>query len=205
MYKVKQIITDFFQENIWIIINEESGKSLIIDPGEISLNKFIEFFKSENTKPIAILNTHIHPDHIASAAKLQNKYQIPIFLHEKEKVFVKDLHQVGTMLGFSDFQIPEKIDFIKEGKFEFDEFKFEIILTSGHTPGSICIKFENCLISGDTLFKQSVGRVDLPGGSMDEMNRSIRILKNMDKDLIVYPGHGEKTTIGDEIKNNPYF
>jgi len=205
MYHIKQITTKIFQENIYFIINKENNQTLIIDPGEIAFEELLKFFKNESLTPVGILNTHAHPDHISSVFLLQTHYDIPFFIHDMEEIYLKDIIQLGHVLGFDNFKMPEKITYIKEGMFEYKSFKLQIIHTPGHTKGGICIKFDNSLISGDTLFENSVGRVDLPGGSMIEMKTSIEILKKLDKKLVVYPGHGPVTTIQHEIENNPYF
>lgn len=205
MYDLKLLSTDIFAENIYFIIDKTSQKTIILDPGQIPLDRIIGFIDSHRLVPIAILNTHAHPDHIARADDLMNYYNIPFFLHEEEKDFLDEFFNFGLMIGFKDFKMPEKVNYIKSGSFKFDEFVFDIFHTPGHTKGSICVLFDKQLISGDTLFCGSIGRTDLPGGSINEMNQSIAVLKELDEDIIVYPGHGEQTTIKNEKENNPYF
>ncbi|MFP4546507.1 MAG: MBL fold metallo-hydrolase [Fidelibacterota bacterium] len=204
MYKISKITTDFFQENIWFVSNEKT-ETVIIDPGEIELEQVTSFLDIHKLKPIAILNTHGHPDHIAGAALLQEQYGIPFYIHEQEKFVLDNVHTMAAMVGMTDLKLPENILYMKGKKLRIQDFNFEIINTPGHTPGSICIKFGLHLISGDTLFRGSVGRVDLPGGSMEQMKKSIEMLKNLDHNINVYPGHGPCTTIAEEINHNPYF
>lgn len=205
MFLIKRILTEVYQENVWIIIDPKSKKAIIIDPGEVEIVKFVEIFENEKITPVAIINTHSHPDHIASVTKLQKKYNIPFFLHELEKEGVTNLPMLASAIGFSNLEVPENIKYINDDTFEYEDFQFKIIHTPGHTPGSICIKIDKNLFSGDTLFLQSVGRTDLPGGSIEDMNESLKLFKQMEHDIYVYPGHGPQTSIGNEIKRNPFF
>ncbi len=204
MYKIDLIVTEFFQENIWMIINK-NNEVIVIDPGYLSLEKFVDYFETKNLKPIAIINTHAHPDHIYSVVPLQGKYDIPFYLYKKEKSNLDNVIGLCHAIGVNDIKIPEAVNFFDGSVLEIDNFKFDVIHTPGHTEGGICLKFENHLICGDTLFQGSIGRVDLPGGSMTIMKKSIEIFKQMSDDIIIYPGHGGTSTIGEEKRNNPYF
>ena len=204
MYKIELIVTDFFQENIWIIINENK-EAVIIDPGYLSGEKFEDYFNSKKIKPFAIINTHAHPDHIYSVVLLQEKYGIPFYLFEKEKNNLDNAFGLSKTIGLNDMKVPEKVTFFNTELLKLGDFQFEVIHTPGHTEGGICLKFDKNLICGDTLFQGSIGRIDLPGGSMVEMNKSIKLFKQMNDDIIIYPGHGGTSTIGDEKRNNPYF
>lgn len=204
MYKIECITTDYFMENIWLISNRDQD-AVLIDPGPVAAGILIDFIKDKNCKPIAIINTHAHPDHIAAVAELQDYFKIGFYLHKKEQTVLKNVNNLATMVGMDAIKIPEKINWLPSGRLDVGGFPFEVLHTPGHTPGSICLKIGHHLFSGDTLFNNSIGRVDLPGGSMTEMKKSIEILKELERDLVVYPGHGTKTTIGNEIDNNPYF
>ena len=204
MYKISKLTTEIFQENIWFISNKNNDV-VIIDPGAIEVKQISAFLNQNQLNPIAILNTHGHPDHIAGVVPLQQFYDLPFYIHEQEKGVLDNLTSLAAMIGMRDLKIPMKKEYLKERKLKLHNFNFEIIHTPGHTPGSICIKFGQHLISGDTLFKGSIGRVDLPGGSMQQMKKSIRILKKLEASLMVYPGHGSTTRIAEEIEQNPYF
>ncbi len=204
MYEVKQLVADYLDENIWIIINE-LNQGVIVDPGKIQLEKIIEFIDKYNLTIVGIINTHGHPDHIATASLLQQKLAVPFFIHEKEKIIIKDLDFMGQMVGLDDLLPPEKINFIRSNPLKIADFEFNIVHTPGHTPGSICLMFDTQMISGDTLFRGSVGRVDLPGGSIEEMKKSIEKIKQLDLKIKIYPGHGPVTTLKEELVHNPYF
>jgi hydroxyacylglutathione hydrolase len=205
MFEIDKITTDIFAENIYIVTNTNNKKTIIIDPGEIKFEKINNYLGERGLKVVAILNTHAHPDHIARVKDIQTYYKIPFFLHQYEKDFLEEFENLGNMIGFPDFSMPNDISFIEAGTFIYDSFEFVIYLTPGHTKGSICIEVSDYLLSGDTLFKGSIGRIDLPGGSMDDMRNTIEQLKKLNHSLTVFPGHGESTTIIEEISNNPYF
>jgi len=204
MYNIELIVTTFFQENIWIIINDKN-EAIIIDPGFLPIENFDNFFTSKQIKPIAIVNTHAHPDHIYSVVELQDKYKIPFYLFEKEKSNLGNLLSLSLAIGANDIKVPENITFFNDVILKIGNFEFEVVHTPGHTEGGICLKFDKHLICGDTLFQGSIGRIDLPGGSITEMKKSIEQFKQMNDNIIIYPGHGGKSTIGEEKKNNPYF
>jgi glyoxylase-like metal-dependent hydrolase (beta-lactamase superfamily II) len=205
MYEIKQLKTQIFQENIYFIVNRKTRETIIVDPGIIEFETLDHFIQNEKLNPVAILNTHGHPDHIYLVNQLLIKYDIPFFLHENEKNYLPDYELLGKSFGLTDFAMPMEINYISDGTFNLAGFDLEILSTPGHTPGSICIKFGQHLISGDTLFEGSIGRVDLPGGSMKSMRKSIEILRNLDKSINIFPGHGDHTTLEKELKYNPYF
>lgn len=203
MFVIESLISDYFQENIWFIIND--GKTIIIDPGVLSIDKFVFFFDHMKIRPLAIINTHAHPDHIYSVAWLQKEYSIPFFLFLDEKSNLEKAQFLSLAIGLPDLIIPENIQYIKDSKIKIEQFNIDLLHTPGHTKGSICLKMDHHLFTGDTLFQGSIGRVDLPGGSMATMKKSIEIFKQMDDNIIIYPGHGPISTIGYEKQNNPYF
>lgn len=154
----------------------EQGNCLIIDPGD----QFYSIEKQIGTNNIlGILVTHRHPDHIGALDKLVQTYNL--------KVFDK-----GNL---------------KEDKYEIGPFRFEVIYTEGHTNDSITFYFYdyNFMFTGDFLFNHSIGRTDMPTGSMDDMKKSIEKITKYSDRIRVYPGHGEATVLGEEKQNNPFF
>lgn len=170
--KIRRVIVGELETNCYIL--EEDGQALIIDPGS-DLERIRE--EIGELKPIKVLLTHKHFDHIGAFYDIIDMYKIESFNERKEKEY-----RVGP-------------------------FTFEVILTKGHTKDSVSYYFKeyNSMFVGDFVFKGTIGRTDFEGGSMLEMRESIEKLKSYPKDTILYPGHGESTTIGEEIKNNPYF
>lgn len=153
----------------------EDNKCLVIDPGGDS-DKILDVIGDRN--PLAILVTHYHPDHIGAIPSLKDKYDCPIY---------------------------DRSD-LEEREYEIDCFKFKVRYNPGHSDDSISFYFEdeNALFTGDFVFKGSIGRWDI-GGNYDEMQESLRSLKGLDKDITIYPGHGDKTTLFYEKEHNPYF
>lgn len=198
------------QENTYVLYNEK-GAACIIDPGcyfsgeEQALKAFIE---SADLTPVLLLNTHCHLDHIFGNRFVHKTWGIELNLHPAEKP-VFDLGPVQGQLWqlpFDNYDGP--LHFFEEGdEILIGNEPLNVLLTPGHSPGSVCFysKAHKFLIGGDVLFNGSVGRTDLPGGDFKTLEQSIKTgLYTLPEDVIVYPGHGTSTTIGDEIKTNPF-
>jgi glyoxylase-like metal-dependent hydrolase (beta-lactamase superfamily II) len=198
------------QENTYILYNDEK-QCCIIDPGcyfaseEEELKSFI---REHGLTPVYLLNTHCHLDHIFGNRFVHKTYGLKLHLHKLEKQVLDYGPISGQMwqLPFDNYDgelvyIDEK-DVIRLGSEEL-----HILFTPGHSPGHICFysKPHKFIIGGDVLFDGSVGRTDLPGGDFATLEQSIKTkLYTLPQDVIVYPGHGGSTTIGDEMKTNPF-
>lgn len=191
--------------NCYIIDNQTDA--LIVDPGG-EPEKIIEYLQKEQLNPLAILLTHAHFDHIGAVDPLRRHFHIDVYLHEAEAGWLSD-PSLNRSFAFTRKTVKtNKPDhFLKEGKMNLSAFMFEIIHTPGHSPGSVTFIFskENFIVSGDVLFRQGVGRTDLPGGSWNELENSIRQkIYTLPDNFKVYPGHGVSTSIGQEKIDNPY-
>ncbi|MDO5018265.1 MAG: MBL fold metallo-hydrolase [Lagierella massiliensis] len=199
---VLKIETRRLVENIYVLIKNDSA--IIIDPG-YEYESVVDLIENRKLKPQMILLTHGHADHIASCESLREKYNIPIYANENEKELLKDpnLNLSASMYG----PISLEADFlINEGsKVEFEGENIEFIYTPGHTIGSQIIKIGTNLFTGDTLFRNSIGRTDLPTSSVKDMKNSLEKIKLLDDELIVYPGHNSQSSIGDEKKYNQFL
>ena len=211
MINIQKFTFNPFQENTYIVYNEEK-KAIIIDLGMYEPNEFKQFFKfidQHELEPVMLLNTHTHLDHIFGNAKVLDQYQIPFGFHELDKVVFENAHAVGLMYGMTFDKSPEPTFYIHENEtIQLGNDSFKILLTPGHSPGSICFynQEQNILISGDVLFQQSIGRTDLPGGNYETLMNSIHTeLMALPNETIVYSGHGPETTIGSERMNNPFL
>ena len=208
--KIQKFTFNYFGENTYVLY-DETGECIIIDPGcsnsneENSLSDFIE---KNKLKPILLLNTHCHIDHILGNAFVKNKYQIPLYINQYEEPVLKAGTSISQAYGivYSPSPLPDK--FIDENdKINFGNSEFDIAFTPGHSPGSLCFINHDYrkIIGGDVLFNGSIGRTDLPGGDFQTLENSIiNKLYTMPDEYVVYCGHGEETTIGFEKYNNPF-
>jgi len=199
------------QTNCYIVSNKEK-ECLIFDPGEEAA-KIIKAIRSNGLKPIGIFLTHAHFDHIGAVDEVRETFNIPLWIHEKEVSWLGDPTKNGSSkyAALPDYTVaaPAEEHIIKqEQQFEISNFVFKAVFTPGHSPGSISYIFEQdgFAIVGDTLFEQGVGRTDLLGGSTKLLLASIHDkLLSLPEDTIVYPGHGNYTTVGEEMETNPFL
>lgn len=202
--QIKVIPNGVFMVNTIIVFNENTGDATLIDPGD-DAESIAQLIEKNQFDIRYVMATHAHIDHVYSAAKFCKRFNLPFYIPEKDKALLKGVSMQAAMFGLSNPELPEDIRYLTtdETKLPFNEFPFEIIHTPGHSPGSLCLRYENILISGDTLFYESIGRTDLPGGNMEEILSSINEkLFILDDETVVYPGHGEPTSIGHEKKHN---
>jgi glyoxylase-like metal-dependent hydrolase (beta-lactamase superfamily II) len=188
-----------FYTNTYLIV--EDGFSIVIDPG-FSYKGIIRYLEDNKLKLKGILATHGHIDHIIGANPILERFNAEFYMNPYD---IGIMNKIGTIYPkFRDVEYPKPTRRLCEGKIEIERFKLDIIETPGHTPGSVSIIYDDIVFTGDTLFKESIGRTDL-GGDIDKLVESIhKKLFKLPKDMLVYPGHGELTTIGYEIVNNPY-
>lgn len=202
---IKCIPNGLVQSNVYVI--GKNGEAVIIDCG-CPPDKILEVLNDNKLTAKHVILTHGHFDHIYYIDALREKLDVTVHIHEQDAECLTDPNQNGIALfqvqGASTFGAAEQL--LRDGDVvECGGLQFKIIHTPGHTKGGICIYVENALFTGDTLFQASIGRTDFPGGSMMEIEASIREkLYSLPDDTVVYPGHGGKTTIGFEKRNNPF-
>lgn len=211
MLTVKIFTFNPVSENTYIIFNEVK-EAIIIDPGcyfDEEKQNIKNFIERNGLQPVQLLNTHCHLDHVFGNKWVYETYGLELFIHPNEEQVLNFAPQSGQMWGspLENYAGPlhflENNDIVKLGNNEL-----KVLLAPGHSPGSICFydASDNFVIGGDVLFKESIGRTDLPGGNHAALLESIRnqlfVLPN---EVIVYPGHGESTTIGYEKKHNPFL
>lgn len=202
--RVKNLVVSNMETNAYVVSDEETLEAIIIDPGA-EAEKIIEFIEAENLKVNAIVLTHAHFDHIGAVKALKEKYNVKVMLCRGEEVIIEN-GRYNLSYGFGDI-IELKADHIfEDGEiYKFGNLQFKVFITPGHTPGGGCYYFENegVLFSGDTLFQMSVGRSDFILGDGKALIKSIKEkLMTLPDEVIVFTGHGERTTVGFERKNN---
>ena len=190
-----------FETNAYLIACPHTGLAAVVDPAPDSFDAVVAAIEEHKFTPIAILLTHSHWDHIADVIKFKTKYQIPVFVHPLD---APNLEEPGADLLPCWIDIPgvRADKNLKDGDLiSVGEIVFEVIDTPGHSPGSVCFycKSEEILISGDTLFRGSIGNISFPTSRPKLMWTSLDKLAKLPASTRVYPGHGSSTTIGNEI------
>jgi hydroxyacylglutathione hydrolase len=209
--QVKSITFNPFEENTYILI-APSAECIIIDPGcydDQERNDLRDFISRSNLKPVRLINTHCHIDHILGNAFVAEEYQLGLEIHQGELPVLQSGVTVANMYGIPYNLSPTPTGFLAEGdKIILDGHSLSVLYTPGHSPASICLYNENdkWVIGGDVLFYESIGRTDLPGGDFNTLIRSIRTqLFTLPEEVVVYPGHGPQTQIGYERMFNPFL
>jgi len=196
------------QCNCSVIGDEATREAMVIDPGD-DIEEISAILRKHNLKVKQIVITHAHIDHVGGAMKLRALTGAPILLNQNDYALLKMLDVQATWIGMkSPGEVKVDAELGHGDNLSAGALSAKVIHTPGHTEGSVCLYFpdEALLIAGDTLFAGSIGRTDLPGGSFEKIMRSIhhQVLVLPDETLVV-PGHGPKTTIGDEREGNPYL
>ncbi|BBY32000.1 hypothetical protein BST33_08540 [Mycolicibacter minnesotensis] len=207
--------------NCYVLAQRQGADAIVIDPGQRAMARLRRVLDDNRLTPSAVLLTHGHIDHIWSAQKVSDTYGCPTYIHPEDRFMLTDpLRSLGTVPGQALFGALSKVMFTEPKQLiELDrdaaviglgDTKVTVDHTPGHTRGSVVFRVEGdaaeVVFSGDTLFQNSVGRTDLPGGSgRDLMNSIVDKLLRLDDGCVVLPGHGPKTTIGDERRYNPFL
>jgi glyoxylase-like metal-dependent hydrolase (beta-lactamase superfamily II) len=197
-----------FQENCYVIGDEETGAGAIVDPGDEAAR--IALAVEQTGLDIAqILITHTHIDHVGAVAALAEEYRCPVLMHAEAEPMLAQLPTQAMMMGLRFGRVPTVDRHIgDEETIEVGGLELRSLYTPGHAPGHLAfyVESEGLVLSGDALFSGSVGRVDLPGGSMEVLMRSIEErLLTLPDETAVYSGHGPETTIGNERAHNPFL
>ena len=209
--KIARLIFNPLQENTYVVW-DESLEAVVIDAGNMSEreNAMLEQFLSERgLTPVYALNTHGHFDHLMGVEFLRQRYGAKFAVSSKDRFLVENAAQSAELFGIRAVDMPEKIDVDLEGmqSISFGQSELQIISTPGHTPGHVAFYEPNAkiLFTGDTLFRESIGRTDLPGGDYSWIMKSIlEKIMPLGDEVKVYPGHGETTDIGHESMYNPF-
>ncbi len=204
--KFETIVNGPFQENCFLVFDDETKKGVFIDPGD-EAGRLIRTAKFHDIEIEGIFNTHAHIDHAGAVAVIQKQLGVPFALHPEDRFILDGLPAQARMFGLGEIEVPvPDVDLNDGNTVSLAGHETKVLHTPGHTPGGVCFLFEDVVIVGDTLFAGSIGRTDLPGGSMEQIIASINEkLLCLDDDLKVYCGHGPATTIGLERQQNPFL
>ena len=194
---IKSFVLGLASTNCYIVTDESTLECVVIDPGASS-NTIMNYLEQNRLTCKYVLLTHGHFDHTGAVDEVCDQTGAPLCMNEKDKR--KNFAQVGFK-----FEPPKNTTFIKEGDtIEVGTLRFEVIETPGHSEGSVCFICGEAIFTGDTLFRDSMGRTDFPGCSASDMMKSLRRLYELDGDYEIYPGHMEPTTLSRERQHN-YF
>jgi len=199
------------QENCYFLIGDHENDTIIFDPGA-QAEDIMEIIEENQLHPIAIVLTHAHYDHIGALEAIREKYDVPVYQNpiEKEWLLDPELNGSANNPNVPDVKLSKEADvfFGEMGAYQIGEFSFEMQHIPGHSPGSTVFIFrENGFaVVGDVIFKGSVGRSDLPGGSHAALMEGIKkYIVTLPEEIVLFPGHGEPTTVGSEIFSNPFL
>ncbi len=211
MIKVTVFTFSPVQENTYVLHNEQN-KAIIIDPGcyfSAEQETLKNFITDTQLEPIRLLNTHCHLDHVFGNKWVSETWNLELYLHQGEQQMLQLAPLSGEKWGLPFQNYTGPLHFLEEGDtISLGNDALQVILAPGHSPASICFycKEQSFLIGGDVLFRESIGRTDLPGGNHATLLKSIREkLFVLPDEVVVYSGHGEPTTIGHEKRNNPFL
>lgn len=192
--------------NCYFIINEDSKECIIFDPGDEG-KRIVNFLKKEELQAVAIILTHGHADHIAALTEVREFTKAPVYIHiDDENMLTNSKSNLSAFIG--DELSFKKAEFLLEDdcQLELAGFKIDVYHTPGHTRGGCCFKIDNKVICGDTIFAESIGRTDLPGGSYSQILKSIKEkILVLDDKVELFPGHGPSTSVGWERRMNPFL
>ncbi len=196
-----------FLENTYVVGDPATGLAWIVDPGG-ELPRVRQALESRGLSPVAVVLTHGHVDHVAGAAEARRHFGVPVWAHRDDAELVAALAVQAMMFGLPPAEGPPVARFLEHGEeLKLGELAVRVLHTPGHTPGGICLFFpeEKALLTGDTLFRGSIGRTDLPGGDARALLSSIRErLFGLGDEVVFYPGHGPSGTLGLERRMNPF-
>lgn len=200
-----------FAENTYVL-HDDTKECAIIDPGcydDKEREELSSYIKDNNLIPVKLLNTHGHIDHVFGNKFVADKWKLGLELHKDDLKTLNSLLSVAHLYNLNAEESPQPTAWLEEGeKVKFGSSELDILFTPGHSKGSVCFyHFQQAfVIGGDVLFQGSIGRTDLPGGNHEQLLNSIRTkLFILPEEVVVWPGHGPETTIGEEKEFNPFL
>ncbi|MDD5673328.1 MAG: MBL fold metallo-hydrolase [Chitinivibrionales bacterium] len=204
-YKVERFVTGPIETNTYVIYNIHQA-CLIIDPSS-GCSEVLDYCKKHSLAVEAIVLTHAHFDHIMGIPEIVGEFpEVVVYVHRDDRLFLQDTQKNGAIMLGTTFSYRGALRELTEGDQTIGSFTMKIVHLPGHTPGGCALVFDDVCISGDVLFASSIGRSDFPGGDELALIEGIRTkLLKLPDNTIVYPGHGNRTTIGREKQSNPFI
>lgn len=210
MVSIETFTFNAFEENTYVVF-DEGGEAAIIDPGcsnRAEENELVSFIRDRQLSVRFLLNTHCHVDHVLGNSFVKNTFQVPLLIHAFDEPVLRSVKIYAPMYGFHSYHEVLPDGYLKEGdELTIGRHSWRVMFLPGHAPGHVGFyqSESGLLVAGDVLFQGSVGRTDLPGGSFDVLMESIqtRVFALPDS-VVVYPGHGPATTVGEEKVSNPF-
>ena len=211
MITVKKFVFNDFQENTFVL-HDQSGEGLIVDPGCNSTDErevLISYISEHGIRPLKIINTHAHIDHVLGVSYMASHFSIPFLLHRMDLPLIGRSVEQAIMFGLDLQEAPVANACLEDNEvISLGGSRLRVLHLPGHSPGGIGLwcEAQNFVIVGDVLFSGSIGRTDLPGGDYDTLITSIKNrLLSLNDDCLVYSGHGPETSIGEERVSNPFL
>jgi len=193
------------QANCYVLGCEETRSALVIDPGDDAA-RIMRVINENELQLRFIVNTHGHVDHIVANEELKEETSAQLCIHSADADMLEDPQKNLSFFVGAPAISPAADRILAHGDIlEVGKLRLEVIHTPGHSQGSICLLGGDCIFTGDLLFAGGIGRYDFPGSSYEKLMDSLKKVMTLDDDLVVYPGHGPETTIGDERRANPFL
>ena len=203
--KIEKIVEPYFGENMYILIDEETKKCAVVDPGGAS-DKILNYIRANALQLQYIILTHGHGDHIGAVNKIKSQTNVKVIAHNDEKELLNDNRKnLSYSMHCGPQELNADIYVHDKEKLELGNLKLSFIHTPGHTKGCMCIRVNDDMFTGDTLFAGSIGRTDFYSGDYKQIEKSLKKLSKFENNVKIHPGHGPSSTLGIEKMSNPYM
>jgi len=203
--KVSAFTVGAFQENTYLVVDEDGRQCVLIDPGAEG-ERLVKAVRASGATLVAIWLTHAHLDHVGAVAAVKRAFDVPIYLHPLDRPLYDRADRQAAAYGLPFEQPPAPDRELAEGEdVMLGDLTFEVMHVPGHAPGHVVFHCENIAFVGDLIFAGSIGRTDLPGSNPQDMTDSLERAATLSPDTVLYPGHGPATTMERELASNPFL